>query len=190
MSDHMTRVFRQFCADSGFKFRQIGPGLFRAQVGGTHASWTVHFSFTDARIAFLSSLPFTVPTNKQNDALQFLNLVNWHIAVGNLEMDPADGELVFRTSVACAETAITPDMVGTMLMFNLFTCDRFLPALAQVIFANADPEKAFADAIPESRSHACADDSEEEPEDEEDMSALDGLLDDIDLDFLTGSSDD
>jgi hypothetical protein len=180
----VTTVFKRFCAGSGFCFHPLGQSSFLGLVSGHYGKWPVFCHISGTVLRFSSLLPVTVPSAKQADVLSFLNRVNWKTTVGNLEMDPAAGEVRFRSSLDCADGKLTPAMVGVLLFRSLSTCDHCLPGLLRILFADASPADAF-----QSIEAKKADDGEAfEPDlDEGDLR---DLLDDVDLDQLPDRGDD
>lgn len=148
-----------------------------ALYGGEHGNWPVFCRIQGTILLFLSVLPVRVPANKQLDVLDYLNRINWEIAVGNFEMEPSDGEVRFRTSIDCADGEMTLRMIAVLLYRNLMICDRYLPGLFQILVTNMHP----CDALRVSERT--------EQDEAPDAGDLDALLRDVNLDPLQDDDD-
>ena len=91
------------------------------------------------RILTLSVYPVFVPENRRVAVLKAMNEINFSLVFGCLEMDPADGQVRFRTSVE-ADTDITGCMMDRVLHGNLAGADRHFAALMGATFSVAEPE--------------------------------------------------
>ncbi|MCC6170378.1 MAG: YbjN domain-containing protein [Caldilineaceae bacterium] len=177
-SDSIAVVFKQFCDESGFEFYSIGHSRFLALVAGQHGNWYTFCQIRDTIFYVSSVLPVVVPVKKRPDVLDYLNRINCRKIVGSFEMEPSGSEVRFRTSLDCATGTMTSYMIAVLFLRNVFTCDRYLPGLHQILFANMSPHQAFQD-IEAAKDY-------EEP----DAADLIALLSDMDPDQLPDSDDD
>ena len=92
-----------------------------------------------SRILALSVYPIFVPENRRVAVLQAMNEINFALVFGCFEMDPADGQIRFRTSVE-ADTDITECMMERVLHGNLASADKHFAALMGTAFGVAEPE--------------------------------------------------
>lgn len=120
----------------------------------TYPCWVAVNEDADQCTAFVV-LPHRVPEDKRSAMSELLTRINYGLAIGNLEMDFADGELRFRASIDVEGGRLSPRMVQTMFTAGLWTFDRFHDALMRVMYAGA----SAADAL-----DALEDDEEEEEE--------------------------
>ena len=91
------------------------------------------------RVMTFSIYPIFVPENRRPAVLEAMNRINHVLVYGNFEMDPADGEIRFRTSVE-SDTDIPESMMERVLNGNLAGSDKHFGALMAVAFGGASPE--------------------------------------------------
>lgn len=108
----------------------------------TYPCWAAVNEEADQFTAFVV-LPHRVPEDKRVAMGELLTRINYGLAIGNLEMDFADGELRFRASVDVEGGRLSPRMVQTMFTAGLWTFDRFYDALMRVMYAGASAAEAL-----------------------------------------------
>jgi len=91
------------------------------------------------RIMTFSIYPVFVPENRRSAVLEAMNRINHVLVYGNFEMDPADGEIRFRTSVE-SDCDIGESMMDRVLNGNLAGSDKHFAALMAVSFGGVAPE--------------------------------------------------
>lgn len=180
MTNAIQTILQQFCHDSGIEFHRVGPSSFVSFYSSQHGKLPVFCHIDGNVLCFSSVLPFSVPKAKQPDVLVYLNLVNLQVAVGNFEMEQLEGEIRFRTSLDCANGALTPHMFAALLLRNLLACEHYLPGLLRILFANARPGEAI-------QAITAEEDTDDEGPDADDV---DELLSDVNLDQLPEQGDD
>ena len=94
------------------------------------------------RVLTFTTYPVYVPEGRRAAVLETLNRINLRILFGNFEMDPADGEIRFRTTVE-AESGLGDPLFERVLDSNVTCADRHFGALMAVAFGNAAPEAAI-----------------------------------------------
>ena len=91
------------------------------------------------RIMTFSIYPIFVPENRRLSVLEALNRINHSLVYGNFEMDMADGEIRFRTTVE-SEADIQESMIERVLNGNLSLSDKHFGALMAVTFGSVESE--------------------------------------------------
>lgn len=91
------------------------------------------------RILALSAYPIFVPENRRAAVLKAMNEINFALVSGCFEMDPADGQIRFRTSVE-SDTDIAQPMIDRVLNANLASADKHFAELMSATFGAAGPE--------------------------------------------------
>jgi len=91
------------------------------------------------RVMTFSIYPVFVPENRRSAVLEAMNRINHVLVYGNFEMDPADGEIRFRTSVE-SDSDISESMMDRVLNGNLAGSDKHFAALMAVSFGGVAPE--------------------------------------------------
>jgi len=135
---------------------------FRGETG----SWQCFATVDEEKqwFTFYSILPSNVPEEKRVEIAEFITRANYGLVVGNFEMDYADGEVRYKTSVDVEGGELTPKMIENLMRANLMTMDRYFPGVMGVLYGDRDPAEAIAEL--EDEGH--------EPEvDEEDLEDMD-----------------
>jgi hypothetical protein len=97
----------------------------------------------ERQLIFYSLYPSPVPAARRGAVMELLTLANYGLFVGAFEMDLADGELRFRTSVVVEDDADPgPSMIRPVVYANVMAMDRYLPAIRDVCERGADPAAA------------------------------------------------
>jgi hypothetical protein len=137
-SQPTTTAFNQFCHKIGISFCKLDESTYLGIYQSRMEQWPVVCYMKDALLCFSSLLPIIVPDEKRKKILKYINQANWDIAIGNLEMNLADGEIRFRTS-AVVDKTLSPLVVGALLTTNLAMTNHYLPSLRQVLAGNQQP---------------------------------------------------
>ena len=93
------------------------------------------------RILAFSVYPVFVPENRRAAVLAAMNEINFRLVSGCFEMDPADGQIRFRTLME-SDADFTDPLLERVLNGYLATADRHFAALMAVMFAVAGQEGA------------------------------------------------
>jgi len=97
------------------------------------------------QFVFYSIFPVKVPDNKMNDLAEFITRANYGMIIGNFELDYADGEVRYKTSVDVEDVDLVEPLVRHMIYANVLTMDKYFPGLMRVLYAGISP----ADAVNE-----------------------------------------
>jgi hypothetical protein len=88
-----------------------------------------------------SFIPNKALPGRRVAAAELISRINWELALGCFEMNHADGEIRFRTSVAVAGADITQGIVEHLLHANLCIVDERLPQIMSVLYSDVTPAK-------------------------------------------------
>lgn len=164
----MTKAVQGFLKSMEWSWDEIEPRWYRVIVPGEAARWVwvARWEEDDSFFVGYSLCPVKVPPRRRAAAAEYLTRANWSLRLGNFEMDYADGEVCFRTSMALAGLRPTAELVKH-LAFAGFNCmDRYLPGLMSIIYGKARPKTAVEEA--ERPSEETEEPQEQEDEDEGD----------------------
>jgi hypothetical protein len=116
-----------------------GPFIV-SPVAGDTGSWTAYFELRedDEQIIVYSILPDRVPAERRTSVAVFLTRVNYGLSIGNFELDLDNGEVRYKTSVDVEDVTLEEPLVDHLLLANIVTVGRYLPALGTVV-DGADP---------------------------------------------------
>jgi hypothetical protein len=96
------------------------------------------------QFVFYSYCPETVPEAKRPAMAEFLTRANYGLVLGNFEMDYADGEVRFKTSIDVEGSVLSAELVKPVIYANVLTMDRYLPGVLAVIQTDTPPSEALA----------------------------------------------
>lgn len=94
------------------------------------------------RAVFYTVAPVTVPVDDRPAIAELITRANYGLAVGNFELDYADGELRYKTSIDVTGDRLSPALMHQLVLVNVRVMNHYLPAVRAVL-AGATP----ADAI-------------------------------------------
>ena len=112
---------------------------------------------------FYSYCPESVPEERRLPMAEFIARANYGLVLGNFEMDFADGEMRFKTSIDVEGTALTRELIKPVIYANVLTMDEYLPGLLAVIQATKSPAEAL-EMVLSGRAEEVADGSQPKPE--------------------------
>jgi hypothetical protein len=140
--------FEQLAAimrEDGWPVSSLGPELLETRFEGRHGRWSCYARVDEENgiVAVHSVCPVIIPDEKLPTMVEFVNLVNVDMAVGNMEVDPDSGSLSVRTSVALGESPLAPEMARNLLVLNVVALDRFMPGILTILGSDQNAEDAF-----------------------------------------------
>ncbi|MCD6499170.1 MAG: YbjN domain-containing protein [Deltaproteobacteria bacterium] len=138
----------QFFVKDDWNIEQIADSsAFAMWFGGKNGTWACLARVSDGRnlFAFYSIFTTNVPEERRTAVADLLTRINYGLPLGNFELDFADGEIRFKTSIDIQGGTLTFDMWKTVVYVNVFTMDMYFPALTKVVEGTTTPEQALAD---------------------------------------------
>jgi hypothetical protein len=116
---------------------------FRGEAG----SWQCFATVDEEKqwFTFYSILPSNVPEEKRVEIAEFVTRANYGLVIGNFEMDYADGEVRYKTSVDVEGGELSPKMIENLMRANLMTMDRYFAGVMGVLYGDRDPAEAIAE---------------------------------------------
>jgi hypothetical protein len=121
------------------------PITLRMRFESDIAAWSCYARvFVDKReFVFYSVFPIEVPQAYRAPLMEGITRINSGLAQGNFEMDLADGEILFKTSIAVVGDKLTPQLVRNLVYVNLGAMDQYFPALNQILYGLESPKDAI-----------------------------------------------
>jgi len=95
-------------------------------------------------LLFYSYLPVNVPEDRMTRVAEFLTRANQGMRIGNFELDFADGEVRYKTSIDMEGGEITHKMIDNLLQANLSTMDRYFNGMMEVVYGSKLPVELIA----------------------------------------------
>ena len=118
--------------------------VIRADVAGENGAWAVFVVARekDSRCTVYSQAPWETPEVQRNAMSELLTRINFGLPLGNFEMDYADGEIRFKTSIDVSGAHLSGELFDDLYEPNIATMDVYLPALEAVRDARMTPQAA------------------------------------------------
>jgi hypothetical protein len=106
---------------------------------GTNDEWKccMQVRESEQQILFYSICPRRVDVSQRPAMAEFLTRANYGMVIGNFEMDYADGEVRFKTSVDVEDAHLTGALLHHIVYANLLMTDKYLPGITAVIEGQA-----------------------------------------------------
>lgn len=146
MPDSMMETVTHFLEEAGWAFERDdeAPLIYLHYVCET-GDWpcAAYLLEDQARFAFFSRAPVAVPEARRAAMAEFITRANYGMAIGSFEMDYADGDLRFKTSIDLGGETLTAGLLAPLIWLNVATMERYLPGLLEVV-AGAVPQEALA----------------------------------------------
>ena len=149
----MGRLFSavtRFFVEDEWKFDQVDDQALRMGFAGKNGNWTCIARAREEKGIFLfySICANNVPEGARPAVAEYLTRANYGLPLGSFELDYADGEVRFKTSVEVEddEDKLTFGMIKSLIYSNVITFDRYLTGLMKVAYGGARPEEAVAEA--------------------------------------------
>ena len=97
------------------------------------------------QFVFYTVFPVHVPENKLQAVSEFITRANYGMIIGNFELDFADGEIRYKTSVDVEDIEFSEALIRHLIYANVLTMDKYFSGLMRVLYAGIPA----ADAIEE-----------------------------------------
>lgn len=97
------------------------------------------------QFVFYVYAPIKAPQTARQQAAEFLTRANYGMRIGNFEMDYADGEVRYKSSVDFEHATLSGELVRNAIYPAVRMMDDYLPGLLSVIYGGKTPEEAIAE---------------------------------------------
>lgn len=94
-------------------------------------------------LLFYTLAPIRVPEKVRMAVSEYLTRANYGLRIGNFELDYADGEVRYKSSLNFAEQTLSKELIRNTIYPAVHTVDRYLPGLLRVSFGCATPREAI-----------------------------------------------
>lgn len=145
---------RAFCtleefliADEWHPQRLEDKYIFRVGFSGKNGDFACYaqIRINLEQFLFYAMVPVKASDDKRGAVAEFIARANYGLRIGNFEMDFTDGEIRYKSSLDFEGQELTPGLIKNAIYPAVNTCDRYLPGLMQIIYAEIDPEQAIAE---------------------------------------------
>ena len=132
----MLATVEAWLEDRGWKYERIPErDVLRFSFQGGDERWMCFAEVQERyeRVAFYSVAPYNVPEERRPAVAEFVTRVNYGLAIGNFELDYADGEVRFKTSLDVKGAELTQTLVERAVIPNLHAMNTYLAGVAALI---------------------------------------------------------
>lgn len=122
--------------------------VLRCRFTGSAGTWTclVQAREEQEQLLVYSIAPLRVPAERRRDVAEYLTRANYGLVLGNFELDFADGEARFKTSVDAEDVVVDAALLRPLVYQNVLTMDRYLAGLRDVALGGMAPALAVVAA--------------------------------------------
>lgn len=135
-----------FKADD-WPFVQIeGQPVLQIVFQGENGKWTCYAStrVKQQQFIFYSLCSVNAPEDKRLAVAEFLTRANSGMVIGNFELDFADGEIRYKTSIDVEGDRLSYAIIRRLVYANVTMMDRYLPGIMSVIYGDISAVDAIA----------------------------------------------
>ena len=120
--------------------------VIRTDVPGESGVWACFIVARqkDSRCTVYSQAPWETPEDQRAEMSELVTRINFGLPIGNFELDFADGEIRFKTSIDVSGAHLSPELFEGIFEPNVATMDLYLPALEAVRDGRLTPKAAVA----------------------------------------------
>ncbi|MEH2064495.1 MAG: YbjN domain-containing protein [Nostoc sp.] len=137
----------KFFKEEDWQFQQIsGEQTLRLAYQGKNGKWNCYAKAREQKqqMVFYSICPIVAPEIKRGDVAEFMTRANYGLIIGNFELDFADGEIRFKTSIDVEGDNLTSALIKGLVYANITMMDEYLPGIIAVIESKVSPAEAIA----------------------------------------------
>ena len=135
-------VAREFLRADEMEFREVGQGLV-VPLSDAVGRWSAMLVEVNGCFICTSALPVNVPEEHRPAVCELLGRMNWPLLIGSWEMDFADGEVRYRTSVPVRHGELTVELARDLCYTNFSTFNHGWRPLMAVLTGAATPIEAI-----------------------------------------------
>lgn len=145
--DSIFEAIINFFTTDDWPFVQL-PGKPALQISfqGENGKWNCYARARSeqSQFVFYSICPVNAPEDKRLAIADFLTRANYGMMIGNFELDFADGEINYKTSIDVEGDRLSFALIQRVVYANVTMMDEYLPGILSVIYGNLSPEEAIA----------------------------------------------
>jgi len=133
-SRSLQAVAASYLQRAGLPAERLSEALLRVPYADEIGAWTMLVVTDEAEGVCIvySIFPVPVAEERRADMAVFLNAENYDLALGSFELDPADGELRFRTSLDVEGDRLSEVLFARLFGTNAGMMTRYYAELAEM----------------------------------------------------------
>ncbi|MEO1125071.1 MAG: YbjN domain-containing protein [Cyanobacteria bacterium J06639_16] len=143
----ISEIVKQFFDEDDWAYVQLSdPSILQLAFQGSAGRWTCLAQCNNdaAQVVFYSLCPITVPEANYGAIAELLMRANDGLIIGNFELDFAQGEIRYKTSLDVEGDRLTPALMRCLVYANVQTLDTYLPSIMAVLEGQCSPTEAIA----------------------------------------------
>lgn len=135
-----------FKADDWPFVQIVGQPALQIAFQGENGKWNCYARarVEQKQFVFYSICLVNAPENKRLAIAEFLTRANSGMIIGNFELDFADGEISYKTSIDVEGDRLSFALIQRVVYANVTMMDEYLPGIMSVLYGNLSPEEAIA----------------------------------------------
>ena len=124
-----------------------GTTAYRCGFGGRNGRFRVvaHVNVELEQLYVYVIADVNVPEATRVAVAELMTRANYGMRIGNFELDFADGEIRYKSSLDFEGEVLTDRLISNAVYPAVTTIDRYLPAILRVRFGGASPAEAVGD---------------------------------------------
>lgn len=135
-----------FLAGDGWHPHRVeGQNAYRMHYSGKNGDYRcfAQIMVNLEQFIFYAIAPVRVPDEDQAAVVEFITRANYGLRIGNFELDYADGEVRYKTSMDFESETLTHNLIRNMVYPAVTTLDHYFGGLMKVIFGGRTPVEAI-----------------------------------------------
>jgi hypothetical protein len=127
----LNEIVEQFLDELDMHYEWIEETILRMTYTGDHGSWIILIRTDEQKQLCIvySIYPVMIPEEYRTGLAVFLIEENYDLTIGSFELDTADGELRFRTSIDVENDRLTSALFGQLFTTNVVIMDQYFEAI-------------------------------------------------------------
>jgi hypothetical protein len=141
----LSQIITFFTTDDWSFTKLQGEPALRLAFQGENGEWACYARAREEQQQFIfySICPIAAPEDKRGAIAEFLTRANYGMTIGNFELDYADGEIRYKTSIDVTNDQLSPALIQTLVYTNVAMMDEYLPGIQAIIEDGMGAEAAI-----------------------------------------------
>lgn len=120
--------------------------LFSMEIRGINSEFVCFIIVDEEQESLLCNthIKQKIPFTKRLEVCNFMNRVNYELAIGNFEMDMDDGEIRFRTYLDLSNSEPSREQLLNLIWNGAQTFDTYYPGFIKILLEDYLAEEAVA----------------------------------------------
>ena len=121
------------------------PAILRVACEGESGQWYCYAQIDEAeqRFAFYSVCPYQASPAQLAKMAEYTSRANYGMTIGNFELDFADGEIRYKTSIDFQDNQPTLGSISQLVYTNILMMERYLPGILSIVKQDVEADAAI-----------------------------------------------